>query len=365
MALTGLLLAVGIASASPVEVSFDDERWIISGSAHMQMQYQGRQALYLHNGAALLDGVMLKNGIVEFHVAFSGERGFVGPVWHVTDPANYEYFYIRPHQSGNPDANQYTPVFNGIPGWQLYHGPGYGTPVRYPYNEWIRVRVVFWEGQAQIFIEDMDDPVLEVPHLKLEAGSGGIGLRAQNAPAYVSGFSYRALDKAPFARIPLPELQSPEGRVMRWEVSSPFAASRLQAIDELDPSDFPDLDWQPLQSEPSGIVNLARLYGNADGRDTVIARAVIRTTRGGGRTLLFGYSDKVRVFVNGRAVYSGDNTFRSRDYRYLGTIGLFDAVHLPLESGDNEVWFAVTEAFGGWGIQACLCDSTDIDAATK
>lgn len=350
-----LMLAAGVAAASPVEVPFDDERLVVSGNAHMLTRYQGRDALYLHHGTALLDGVTLEDGVVEFHVAFSGERGFVGPMWHMTGPGDYEYFYIRPHQSGNPDANQYTPVLNGIAGWQLYHGDGYGSPAHYRFNEWVHVRVEFWDGQAQVYIDDMDEPVLEIPHLKLEAGSGGIGLSAFNTPVHLSGFAYRALEQAPFARIPSPESRPPDGMVMRWEVSDPFAASRLAGHDNLDPSDFDDLDWQPLQSEPDGVVNLARLHGNAGGRDTVFARAVVSTTREGSRTLRFGYSDKVKVFVNGRAVYSGDNTYRSRDYRYLGTIGLFDAIHLPLQAGDNEVWFAVTEAFGGWGIKACLC----------
>ena len=48
--------------------------------------------------------------------------------------ANYENFYIRPHQSGNPDANQYQPVFNGSASWQLYYGPEYAAPVEYRYD---------------------------------------------------------------------------------------------------------------------------------------------------------------------------------------------------------------------------------------
>ena len=63
------------------------------------------------------------------------------------------------------------------------------------------------------------------------------------------------------------------------------------------------------------------------------------------------------VFVNGRRVYSGDNTYMSRDYRYLGTIGLFDSVVLPLQPGKNEICVAVTEAFGGWGIMGRIDDN--------
>lgn len=55
-------------------------------------------------------------------------------------------------------------------------------------------------------------------------------------------------------------------------------------------------------------------------------------------------------------MYAVDNTYQSRDYRYLGTIGLFDTVVLPLVAGANEIVIAVTEAFGGWGVMAELDD---------
>lgn len=69
-------------------------------------------------------------------------------------------------------------------------------------------------------------------------------------------------------------------------------------------------------------------------------------------TVSFGYSDRVRVYLKGRPLYRGDNGYRSRDYRYLGTIGLFDELVLPLRAGRNELTFAVSESFGGWGILA-------------
>jgi hypothetical protein len=78
----------------------------------------------------------------------------------------------------------------------------------------------------------------------------------------------------------------------------------------------------------------------------------VHSDRAESKLLKIGYSDSVRVFVNGELHYAGDNTYQSRDYRYLGTIGLFDTVVLPLHAGANEILIAVTEAFGGWGIMA-------------
>jgi hypothetical protein len=45
----------------------------------------------------------------------------------------------------------------------------------------------------------------------------------------------------------------------------------------------------------------------------------------------------------------------SRSLRYLGVMTLDnDALRIRLEKGDNELLFAVTEAFGGWGLNARL-----------
>ena len=92
---------------------------------------------------------------------------------------------------------------------------------------------------------------------------------------------------------------------------------------------------------------------------TVLARATIVSPRDQTRRLEFGFSDRVRVYLNGRPLYGGADSYGSRDYRFLGSIGWFDAVYLPLETGPNELVLAVSEDFGfGWGIQARL-DSLD------
>ena len=56
----------------------------------------------------------------------------------------------------------------------------------------------------------------------------------------------------------------------------------------------------------------------------------------------------------GRLLYRGDDTYLSRDYRFLGSIGYFDALYLPLIQGENELLLAVSEDLGGWGVQAKL-----------
>ena len=78
------------------------------------------------------------------------------------------------------------------------------------------------------------------------------------------------------------------------------------------------------------------------------------------KPLQFRFSDSVKVHFNGQLIYSGNDLFRSRDYRFLGTIGYYDTLYLPLLSGKNELVMAISEKFGGWGVQARFVDMPGI-----
>jgi len=78
------------------------------------------------------------------------------------------------------------------------------------------------------------------------------------------------------------------------------------------------------------------------------------------RQLLFGYSDRICVFLNSQEVFSGDNSYGvSKQPGARGYVkdGEFNA-DLPLEKGSNELLLAVSEEAFGWGFIARL-DRTD------
>jgi len=341
--------------SQPEFVPFDDERWTIEGDEKEQVEYLGQQALWLKGAAAVLRELDIPNGLVEFDVAVSKARGFAGLVFRLQDERNFEHFYIRPHQSGNPDANQYTPVFGGVSGWQLYYGADYAAPVQYRFDEWMHVKVIYAGSKAEIYI-DSDEPVLRVNDLKRGDRDGAIGLNVSNyAGAHFANFRYARLadgfalpDSGPAAQEMAP------GMIASWQVSDAFDEASIANLAVLGQKELSARRWTALEAEPSGVANLARVQGVVDGRNTVFACYDMVAERAGFRTLDFGYSDKARVYLNGKLIYSGDNTYMSRDYRYLGTIGLFDSVLLSLEPGRNEICIAVTEAFGGWGVTGRL-----------
>ena len=96
------------------------------------------------------------------------------------------------------------------------------------------------------------------------------------------------------------------------------------------------------------------MSGIRDGKNTVFARTELHADRVETRALELGFSDRAVAYLNRRALYRGDDSYRSRDYRFLGSIGYFDTVYLPLEEGENELLVAVSEDFGGWAVQARL-----------
>jgi hypothetical protein len=334
-----------------VEVPLDVPTWSRRGAVRgvRLTEHLGRACLAFAEASApiVLPVVRLTDGVIEADIAVAAERSFHGVVWRADDAENYESFFVRPHQVGNPDAIQYTPVSHDVSSWQLYHGAGFWAPIAFPIDAWFTVRVAFSGSRADAFVGDLAEPALQIRELKRGVGSGGIGLLIG---LRLARFAYT--DTPPvLADVPMAAPPIPPGVLRDWEVSDPFPEAEV-AGSRLRPDWLARRTWRPALAEKSGLLDLSRFSGVRDGRNTVLARTRLRSRGGEAAPLAFGFSDRVVVFLNGRALYRGDDTYRSRDYRFLGSIGFWDQVYLPLAPGDNELVMAVSEDFGGWGVQA-------------
>jgi glyoxylase-like metal-dependent hydrolase (beta-lactamase superfamily II) len=329
------------------------ERWALTGEAEI-VTHQGRPAIRLGNGRAILRDSDFSTGFIEFDMMVTGERGFAGISFRGQDEGNHEEFYIRPHQSGNPDANQYTPIFNGLAAWQIFTGEGFSAPTRYRTNEWIRVRLDVYPDSALISFDG--EPGVHIPDLKRDDRDGFLGFSATFAGAHYSNLRVVPIADHVDPRPAAAPVALPPDIVGQWQVSEALAEE--EALRRAAARDWSGVSFAPLRPETHGIANLARVARWSDERPAVIARFTLQARRAGEVPMRFGFSDRAAIFLNGRRLYGGDDSYRSRDYRFLGTVGLYDTLYLPLRAGANEVSFVVTESVGGWAATASVDPAT-------
>jgi hypothetical protein len=350
LSILAVAATVHFLNAQTVKVPDDLGAWDTVGVTATIETYKGKQSIFLKSGSMSVKGADLRDGIIEADISFSAQRGFPGFVFRMQDPANLESFYLRPHQSGNPDATQYTPVFNGQAGWQLYHGEGYSKAFRFNMEQWHHIKIDFHGLQAEVYIDDMEKPLIKVKELLCGWKSGKIGVSVGGTPIHLANFQYTAKQGSQPAAIPVPATGT-NGLVTQWQVSNVLPGNQFEKMHRLPSAFGSTLKWTTQHTEASGTINLARFGQWTETNNTIIAKLMVESDADQIKPILFGFSDFVRVYLNGQALYSGADNFLSRDYRFLGTIGYFDGLFLPLKKGTNELWFVVGENFGGWGLR--------------
>lgn len=355
-------------------IPFTDPRWQFRDQSHMIEGYKGKNALYLQNGRAWLKDAAFTNGIIEFDIFLFPRVSFSGFLFRMTDPNNYEELYLRSQQSGFPDAFQYTPVYNGDAAWQLYHDQfdgvndgfvswkphgilnGYNSVANYPFDRWLHVKMVVSGSQAELYLDNKDEAVDFIPLLKMGEHAGGLGIESSIGATYFADFSYTPMESVALKTKRTEPAYIPDAAVISsWMVSTPFKESDLKGKNILASKYTDQFSWKKLDAEKGDFINIAKLYPVTDS-NTVFAKLTIHADKDELRKLELGYSDRIKLYCNGNALYSGNASFRTRDFRHLGTIGFFDAVYLPLKKGDNTILVAVSETFGGWGLMGRMGD---------
>jgi hypothetical protein len=153
-----------------------------------------------------------------------------------------------------------------------------------------------------------------------------------------------------------------EGLFQHWQISDVFEEESLLDLSAMK-SLIANRTWQGQVSVEEGTAaNISRVQArpNRQTGNTVFAKIEIISDQDQTKLFEFGYSDRVVAILNGRSIYKGTNRWQSRDYRYLGTVGLFDAIYLDLKKGKNTLLMAVSEDFGGWLITGRFSDTNGI-----
>ncbi|MCL6684716.1 hypothetical protein [Sphingomonas alba] len=337
------------------DAPFDEAHWTFAGADVHPTEALGQKALRLQDGVATLKIPDLASGIVEFDILFASEAPmYSGLRFHGRDRGQYEYFYLRADRSGMADSTEYTPVFNGDQGWQIYAGPEFSSEEGFKRGGWNHVQVRIYPDSADVFMNGHLS--LRIPELKTGQAAGYVSFASSFGPRFPFNQTFYAnvrysLD--PISRpadMPVPSLYAPAGLVRRWRVSHSMPQADALAIAAGKAA--PATKWADLKVETNGIANLARVAAKSGDSNAVVAQFEITADKDGSQLMRFGYSDTVDMFVNGRQVFQGDATFISRDLQFLGTVGFKDAVSIPLRRGANQVAFVVKESYGGWAAAA-------------
>lgn len=337
-------------------IPLNAENWTIAARSHVLENYKGKDAIYIHQGTATAKDVMFIDGTIEFDVYLTERQSFPGVYFRSGDDGNLESFFLRPHLSGKPDANQAAPSIGGITAWQLYFGASYSFPYKYNFSGWTHIKVVVNGKRGQVYLDHAKKPHFSW-NLKLPPREGKIAIGGSFAPMHFADFK---IDKNKKEIVDFNVIENPRvaGIIPEWEISDKFEEKLLS-----DPAKLAGLinarKWgKTVRIEENNAANIStvvKLRNNVKG-NTVFARLKINSARDQIKRFEFGYSDRVVAILNGKPIYGGTNKWRTRDYRYLGTVGLYDAVYLDLNKGDNTLLLAISEDFGGWAVTGKFLD---------
>lgn len=346
--LLALLSCIAISSIAQEIIPLDTAHWEITG-ANIFENYKGKKAIYNQGGSLTLKERKFLNGTIEFDLFLKDAQSFPGVYFRIVNGNNGEQFYVRPHLSGKPDANQVAPIINGISPWQLNFGPKYSFAYNYKYDDWTHVKIVVNNNKAQVFLDYATKPNLSwyLFHDPKEGNLSFTGGRFEGlhiADIKISPNQHDLIDFNPIER------KSIDGLISEWEISDKFEEKLLDNPSQIE-NIISDRSWgRRIQVEEGMAANISRqqLLRNGKPGNTVFAKIIIDSKKDQLKLFEFGFSDRVVAILNGKPIYRGNNKWRSRDYRYLGTIGLFDSIYLNLKKGENILLMAVSEDFGGW-----------------
>ncbi|MFD2513834.1 family 16 glycoside hydrolase [Pontibacter locisalis] len=343
--------------------SFNSGNWETGTTKPVVENYLGQESLYLERGHVLYSNQEMQDGILEVDIAPDPARGMAGIVFRHDGKNNYEELYIRQGKSGQPDAVQYTPVFNGSSSWQLY-AEHQAKHVFRP-NEWIHLKIEVQGTLARVYLDHSDIPSMVISNLRQGSKSGKFGLWTLNGARF-SNFRFTPLDPttAPTGSI-VPDVAA--NVVKSWQVSPSFLVQDVQV--EKWPK-LHQLTWETLPTDAQGLLNIAQYRSKREAEaferntdDMVWVKLELQSDKEQVKKLYFEYSNKAHLLLNGAPVFFGDNSFRAKNGMYRGEIDKqlrTNAVYLPLKKGQNTILVALASRANGWGLMARFEDMNGI-----
>lgn len=164
---------------------------LLNGEKVLRVEKHEKLDIFDENTYVLVNGAQFHNGTIEVKMlsrllpdAPDFARGFIGIVFRVNENGSeFESYYVRPTNGRHPDpvrASHGSQYFS-YPGYTFAyfreHGiTGYEAPCDIGLDEWIDLKAVIHDENAEFYVNDMENPVLCVNGMKHGKGiKGGLG----------------------------------------------------------------------------------------------------------------------------------------------------------------------------------------------
>lgn len=344
--------------AGKLKFPFDGAYWDTSGTKSHVVSFKGIRALQMeaNTNAVVLKNFNLSNGTIEFDTQPIDVKGFspIGVYFRRTDGKESEYLYIRTKTDDRKRDNddiQYVPIIKSALPFNMY--PHFDGPGDFHNDQWNHVKIVLSGFQMKVYVNNMNETVLDIPRLESNSGSGSIGFDGRAYFANVVITPEDTGDLSPLEGID--PTRHDLNYIRKWAVTT---AKVLAPGKELTQVDLPvdTVKWFPITAERRGMINLTRLYGSCDTNRFVWLKSTITSNKDQLMLCQLGFCDEVYVFANKKLIDADKNQFGLPLSKFPnGCLNIDNSmISIPLKKGDNEILIGVVNNFYGWGIMARL-----------
>ncbi|WAC15352.1 DUF1080 domain-containing protein [Dyadobacter pollutisoli] len=337
-------------------VSITPEKWEFQEGKVTFADYKGMKAMKLapNSGQVVLKDVIFKDGTIEYDIEPVAPEFAESVYFHRKDLKEQEIVYLRLGSVGNKLGNggiQYTPYFDGVNMWDMYSE--YQAPAMARAGEWNHFKLIVSGKRLQVFLNNAQKPVLDIPELEGSMSEGSIAFEGSSYIANVQVKPNQVENLSPLA---LPDLTDHDGYYLRkWALTAP---QNLPDGNELSTKTMPqpELFTDSIAAERRGLVNLTRKYGFSKDRRVVWLKTKIVAKEAVKTDLQLGFSDEVWVFLNNQMILVDKNLFSQNMKKYPdGRISVLNtSAQMNLRKGENDLLIGVSNDFYGWGIMARL-----------
>jgi len=341
-----------------IGVPFEPAYWDTTATRAEFVIYMGVKAIkmHAHGNEVTVKRFNFTNGTIEFDTQpiDAETRGFgpVGVYFRQKDVKESEYIYLRTKKDDtkrDDDDIQYAPVVNGMLLFNMmsqFDGP---APVHN--KEWNHVKLVVSGMQMRVYVNDMNEPVLEIPRLESNSTTGSIGF---DGLAYFANLVVKPNETDGLLPAEgIDPVKHDVNYIRRWDVTSAHIMSQgRELVDQDLPKDT--TKWTPILAERRGVINLSRKFGASDTGRYVWLKTTINSTKDQVAQMQLGFCDEVYVFVNKKLVYADKNQFGLPLSKFPdGCLNVDNStINIPLNQGSNELLIGIVNNFYSWAIVA-------------